>query len=200
MLVGSIKSLKNFQIYSDKIATLSKSTLLINFSWSLFLNWWKSRIAKRNMQDWLKKVYERYPYPETDCLSYSCGWIVFKSLKFQHTLSFINTWHVLKMHGHCHFEVPQIIFHNCVVFFFQEHDARMKHWDILILLSYHRCQGNRCLLILLSEMKVKTDRERKNKEPARQNKNLCSYRDLEMFLCFWWDCNFESKSKLIESF
>lgn len=50
----------------------------------------------------------------------------------------------------------------------------MKHLDILILLSYHCCQGNRGLLILLSEMKVKTGKERKNSEPAsKTEKKIC---------------------------
>ena len=130
-------------------------------------------------------IYIWKPYPETDFLSYSCAWTVFKSLKVQHRLSFMNKWHRVKMNGYCHLKVPQVIFHDCVFFCFQEHDASMKHWDILILLSYHRCQGNRALLIRLSEMKVKAGKERKDRQPARQKKNsLCSCRDLGMFLCF----------------
>lgn len=168
------------------MATLSKTTLLINFSWSLSLNWWKSRMSKETRKADYIYIYIWKPYPETDFLSYSCGWTVFKSLKVQHRLSFINKWHIVKMNGYCHFKVPQVIFHNCVFFCFQEHDASMKHWDILILLSYLCCQGNRALLILLSEMKVKIGKERKNREPARQKKKfLCSCRDLEMFLCSW---------------
>lgn len=69
--------------------------------------------------------------------------------------------------------------------FFQKLDAKMEPWDNLILLSYHRCRGNRGLLILLSEMKVKTGKKRKKREP-RQEKNPTVFiqrsRDVFVFL------------------
>ena len=83
------------------------------------------------------------------------------------------------------------------VFFFQEHDDRTGPWEILILLFHRCCQGNRGLWILESEMKVKAVKERENGKPARQHKNLCSFRGLEAFLFFWWNCSFESTNKLI---
>lgn len=72
------------------------------------------------------------------------------------------------MNGVASLKYHKWYFITMLPFFFQEQDARVEPWDNLTLLSYHRCQGNRGLLILLSEMKVKTGKERKNGEPARQ--------------------------------
>lgn len=98
--------------------------------------------------------------------------------------------------------LSQIIFHNHVAFFFQKHEAKMEPWDNLILLSYHRCHGNRGLLLLLSETKVKTGKKKKNREPRQKEKKknrLDSFRDVEMFLFSLWDYSFKSTDKL-ESF